>query len=211
MLSSRVTVANEAYSIQQDSSNAKLFSNRALTRIKLQDWQGAEQDSRTAIRIYGEQKRENESMKSYYYLAQALLNLRKPAEALERAKYAYSICLQIHDSSSEVLSQFILKTKQAHWQSKESARLRELNETLGAVEDLLDQQLEKELADVEWKFAKQEIGETGRDEEKASLKREAEDRRRVIRDAFSDPARAETAERVGRFLPFANRISVLIV
>jgi STIP1 homology and U-box containing protein 1 len=137
-------------------------------------------------------------MKSYYYLAQALLNLRKPVEALERAKYAYSICLQIHDSSSEVLSQFILKTKQAQWQSKETARLRELNQTLAVVEDLLDQQLEKDLADVEWRFAKQEIGETGRDEEKASLTKEAEDRRRIIRDAFRDPSKAETAERVRR-------------
>jgi STIP1 family protein 1 len=169
-----------------------------LTRIKLQDWPGAEQDSRAAIRIYDEQKRENESMKSYYYLAQALLNLKKPAEALERAKYAYSICLQIHDSSSEVLSQFILRTKQAQWQSKETARLRELNQTLAVVEDLLDQQLEKDLAEVEWRFAKEEIGETGRDEERASLNKEAEDRRRIIRDAFRDPSKAETAERVRR-------------
>jgi STIP1 family protein 1 len=172
-----------------------------LTRIRLQDWLGAEEDSRTAIRIYGEQKRENEAMKSYYYLAQALLNLRKPAEALERAKYAYSICLQIHDSSSEVLSQFILRTKQAQWQSKETVRLRELNQTLAAVEDLLDQQLEKDLADVEWKFAKQEIGATGRDEEKASLKKEADDKRRIIRDVFKDPGKAETAERVCRIFP----------
>jgi STIP1 family protein 1 len=167
-----------------------------LTRIKLQDWPGAEQDSRAAIRIYDEQKRENESMKSYYYLAQALLNLKKPAEALERAKYAYSICLQIHDSSSEVLSQFILRTKQAQWQSKETARLRELNQTLAVVEDLLDQQLEKDLAEVEWRFAKGEIGETGRDEERASVNKEAENRRHIIRDAFRDPSKAETAERV---------------
>ena len=135
-------------------------------------------------------------MKSYFYLAQALLNLHRPAEALERAKYAYRICLQIHDSSSEVLSQFILRTKQAQWQSKETARLRELNQTLAAVEILLDNQLEKDLAEVEWKFAKQEIGATGRDEEKASLQKEAADRRRILRDALRDPAKADTAERV---------------
>lgn len=137
-------------------------------------------------------------MKSYFYLAQALLNLRRPVEALENAKYAYAICLQIQDSSSEVLSQFILRTKQAQWQAKETNRLRELSQTLAVVEDLLDQQLEKDLADVEWRFAKQEIGATGKDEEKAALKKEAEDRRRIIRDAFRDPTKAETAERVCR-------------
>jgi STIP1 homology and U-box containing protein 1 len=148
-------------------------------------------------------------MKSYYYLAQALLNQRKPGEALEKAKYAYNICLQIQDSSSEVLSQFILRTKQAQWQSKETARLRELNQTLGAVEDLLDEKLEKDLAEVEWKFAKQEIGATGRDEEKALLRKEAEDRRRIIRDVFKDPARAETAERVRRSLPSVTSAVIL--
>ena len=137
-------------------------------------------------------------MKSYYYLAQALLHLKKPAEALQRAKYAYSICLQIQDSSSEVLSQFILKTKQAQWQSKETARLRELNQTLAVIEDLLDQQLEKDLAEVDRRFDRGEIGETGRDEEKVSLNKEADERRRITRNAFRDPAKAETAERVRR-------------
>lgn len=173
-----------------------MFSNRALTRLRLQNWEGAETDSRKAIEIYKRKDRENESMKSYYYLAQALLSLRHPVEALEWAKYAYRICLQTQDSSSEVLSQFILKTKQAQWQSKETARLRELNETLAAVEDLLDQQLERDLADVEWKYAQKEIGETGRNEEKTALEKEANDRRCDLREVFRDPARAETAERV---------------
>lgn len=146
-------------------------------------------------------------MKSYYYLAQALLNLKRPAEALDHAKYAYRICLQIRDSSSEVLSQFILRTKQAQWQSRETARLRELDDTLAAVEDLLDQQLKKDLADVDDRFARQEIGETGRDEEKAALEKEASDRRRNIRDVFKDPARIETAERVGPSLPSLGHCS----
>jgi STIP1 homology and U-box containing protein 1 len=88
-------------------------------------------------------------MKPYYNLAQALLGLKHPVEALETAKHAYKVCLEIKDSSSEVLSQFILRTKQVQWQSKETARLRELNETLATVEDLLQQQLDKDLADLE--------------------------------------------------------------
>lgn len=82
-------------------------------------------------------------MKSRYYLAQALLAMRHVGEALEEAKEAYRICLQTNDSSSDILSQFILRTKQAQWQSRETARLREMNDTLAMVEGMLEDKLEK--------------------------------------------------------------------
>lgn len=135
-------------------------------------------------------------MKSYYNLAQALLGLKHPIEALETAKHAYKICLELRDSSSEVLSQFILRTKQAQWQSKETARLRELNDTLANVEDLLQQQLDKEIADLEARYLKGRIGEIGRNEEKATLEREADERRGNVREAFRNAQNEETAERV---------------
>ena len=165
-----------------------------MTRIRLQNWPGAEEDARKAIEIYG--SKNSGAMKSYYNLAQALLNQRHTAEALETAKNAYKICLEIKDSSAEVLSQFILRTKQAQWQSKETARLREMNDTLALVEKLLDEQLEKDLADLERRYTDQDIGEIGWNEEKSSLEKEARERRRNVREAFRDPAKAETAERV---------------
>jgi len=135
-------------------------------------------------------------MKAYYYLAQALLPLRHTTEALEAAKQAYSVCLETKDPSTEILSQFILRAKQAAWQSKETARLREINEALGHVEDLLDQQLERDLANVDWQYEKGEIGTAGRLEERNVLEREAEDRRKIIRKAFHDASNVESAERV---------------
>jgi STIP1 homology and U-box containing protein 1 len=135
-------------------------------------------------------------MKPYYNLAQALLGLKHPVEALETAKHAYKVCLEIKDSSSEVLSQFILRTKQAQWQSKETARLRQLNETLATVEDLLQQQLDKDFADLEGRYSRQEIGEIGRNEERATLEKEAVERRSNIREAFKNAQNDETAERV---------------
>jgi hypothetical protein len=135
-------------------------------------------------------------MKSYYNLAQALLGLRHPMEALETAKHAYQMCLETRDSSTELLSQFILRTKQAQWQSNETARLRQLNETLANVEDLLQQQLEKELDDLEGRFARQEIGEVGRNEERLALEKEAAERRSNVREAFRNAQNDETAERV---------------
>lgn len=180
--------------IQQNSSDAKLFSNRALTRVKIQNWSGAENDARKAIELYG--PKNAEAMKSYYHLAQALLGLNHPVEALETAKHAYKICLEIRDSSAEILSQFILRTKQAQWDSKETARLRELNETLTTVEELLQQQLDKDLADVERKYVRQEIGDIGRNEERDALGKEARERRSIVRLAFRNAQNQDTTERI---------------
>ena len=204
-----VLPADGAFRIQQNSSDPKLFSNRALARVKLQDWSGAEADARKAIELYG--PKNPLSMKAYYNLAQALLGLKHPAQALETAKHAYKICLEIRDSSTELLSQFILQTKQAQWQSKETARLRQLNETLANVEDLLQQQLDKDLADLEGRYARQEVGEVGRCEERAALAKEAGARRSNVREAFKNAAVEETAERVSRIVSssteaLANRL-----
>ena len=136
-------------------------------------------------------------MKSHYYLAQALLAMRHVGEALEEAKYAYAICLRTNDSSSEILSQFMLRTKQAQWQSRETARLREMNDTLATVEGMLEDKLKRDIEELDQRFNEGEIGETGRNEERTILEKEAEERRKNIRIAFNDSSKPETAERVG--------------
>jgi STIP1 homology and U-box containing protein 1 len=201
IVSRRDPFSNSTCSIQKNPSEPKLFSNRALTRVKLQDWSGAETDARKAIELYG--PKNPLAMKAYYTLGEALLGLNHPKEALETAKHAYKICLEIRDSSSSVLSQFILRTKQAQWQSKETARLRELNATLANVEDLLQQQLDGELARLNERFARQEIGEVGRSEEQAALEKEAQERQTMVRDAFKNAQAEETAERVSATSPFS--------
>lgn len=172
------------------SNDPKLFQNRALSRIRLSDWEGAKQDSRKAVEL------DHESMKAHYYLAQALLNLRHVGEAHKEAQKAYTICLATKDSSAEVVSQFVLRAKQAVWQAKETARLREMNDTLATVETMLDQQLERDLADVEQRFEWKEIGEMGRGEEVEQLHTEANERRRNIRAAFARSDNPDTQERV---------------
>lgn len=184
--------AEDCYSqaIAVRSNDPKLFQNRALARIKLSDWLGVEQDGRKAVEL------DSTSMKAHYYLAQALLNLRHVGEAHKEALIAYKICLATRDSSAEVVSQFVLRAKQAVWQAKETSRLREMNDTLALVEDLLDQQLQRDLSDLEERFRRHEIGEMGKGEETQQLQMEAEERRRAIRAGFADPSKPETQERI---------------
>lgn len=135
-------------------------------------------------------------MKPYYYLAQALVEQRHTTEALTIAQEAYRFCLETKDSSTETLSRFILRAKQAHWQTRETSRLRDLNQTLGVVEDLLQGQLTRDHESVERRFASGDVGYTGRMEEIQQLDKEAEERRRTIRAAFEDSKNPDTRERV---------------
>lgn len=136
-------------------------------------------------------------MKAHFYLAQALVEQRHVGEALIEAQTAYAMCLENpHDTSSDIISQFILKAKQVKWQAKETARLRELNETLALVEDMLDAQLERDIDAVRERLENREIGETGYREEVQELQQEAEVRRGNIRLGFQNSRQPETIERV---------------
>lgn len=172
------------------SNDPKLFQNRALARLRLSDWTGAESDARKAIEL------DLMSMKAHYYLAQALLQMRHVQEAHEEGLRAYRMCIDTRDSSSEVVGQFVLRAKQAVWEVKEKERLRNLNSTLGVVEGLLDERLETDLKDVEERFRRKEIGEMGYGEEVAELRRDFEAQRREVRSAFERAEEPETKERV---------------
>ena len=134
-------------------------------------------------------------MKPHYYLAQALLGQHHPEEALKTAKYAYALCLETRDPSTDILSQFILRAKQGLWQTKETARLRGLNATLKQIEELLDEQTKNDLTTLEARFSFDEIGEVGRNEEKAAILAEAREKQEHVRLAFKS-AGQDMAERV---------------
>lgn len=162
----------------------------------MNDWPGAEADARKSIELHGPNN--NAAMKAHYYLAQALLAQRHVGEARDEGMIAYQICLETKDASADLLSQFVLRAKQAQWQSKETSRLREVTATLGIVEELLERKLEEDIAELDERFKACELGETGRDEERRDLEKEAEERRRRVREAFEDSKREETKERVSQ-------------
>jgi STIP1 family protein 1 len=181
-------------SILKNPREPTLFSNRALVRLKLESWAGAEHDSRIAVDLYG--LKNPAAIKITYYLAQALLGLQKPGEAYDVALPAYRHSLEIRNPNSEVLSRTILRAKQAIWAAKETARLRDLNETLKRVEEMLESELEGELRQLEESYQAGEIGHIGYVEDQKELKRETEKRIQDVRDAFGTASSGDMKERV---------------
>jgi STIP1 family protein 1 len=146
-------------SIQKNPREPTFFTNRALTRIRLEQWAGVEHDARAAIDLYG--AKNPTRIKSCYYLAQALLGLNKPQEAYDVAIDAYRASLAGKNAQTENLSRAVLRAKQQIWAARETARLRDMNETLASVEGLIESDLNRGLGELQARLDREEIGQIG--------------------------------------------------
>jgi STIP1 family protein 1 len=185
--------------ILKNPKEPSFFTNRAVSRIKLEKWALAEHDARAAIDLHG--PKNPISLKSFFYLAQALLELQRPLEAYDVAIDAYRSSLAVKNTQTENLSRIALRSKQQIWAAKESARLREMDDTLASVERLIDANLSRELSDLQSLLEKGEIGEIGFIEDQKVLREEADKKIRHLRDAFKAASNGEIQERVRLFLP----------
>ncbi|KAL3474913.1 hypothetical protein BJX99DRAFT_230950 [Aspergillus californicus] len=188
--------AEELYSqaILRNPREPTFFTNRALTRTKLSKWAGVEQDARTAVELYGHKSPKN--LKSRYYLAQALLGLHRSQEAYEVAIDAYRASLAAGSSQTENLSRTVLRAKQAIWAAKETSRLREMNQTLGTMEQLVEADLKRGLDDLQGQLDRGEVGETGFLEDQTALREDSEKNIQNLREAFRLASKGEVQERV---------------
>ncbi|KAL4931311.1 putative U-box domain protein [Aspergillus undulatus] len=188
--------AEELFSqaIQKNPREPTFFTNRALTRTKLAKWAGVEHDARAAIDLYG--AKSPSSLKSCWYLSQALLGLQRPQEAYEVAIDAYRASLAARNPQTENLSKTVLRAKQQIWAAKETARLREMNATLATMEGLIEADLKRAVDDLQAQLERGEIGETGCLEDQKALREDAERHIANVRDAFRIASNGEVAERV---------------
>ncbi|KAL8786406.1 MAG: hypothetical protein Q9213_002822 [Squamulea squamosa] len=130
--------------IQQDSQNPKLFTNRAMTRIRLKSWDACIDDCIRSIELD-----DTTNMKGYYYLAQAQLALKHPNEALNSALTAYHECLKTSSSSTSSVSQLVLQAKKDKWEAKERERIRQRSALLAELEEDLERKKGTELRKVD--------------------------------------------------------------
>ncbi|MCJ1466140.1 hypothetical protein MMC07_004759, partial [Pseudocyphellaria aurata] len=149
--------------IQKDPSNPKLFTNRAMTRIKLQSWEACIDDCIKSIEL------EQGNMKGYYYLAQAQLALRHPNEALNSALTAYEECLRTNSTSTRNVSTLVLQAKKEKWEAKERDRIRRRSDLLRELEDGLRKGADHELHLLESRIFNREVGESEAAEEKIEI------------------------------------------
>lgn len=185
-------------SIQKGSTDrAKLFTNRANTRLKLQYWDGAANDAQAAIKLHGEKSRN--SIKAYYFLAQAQLRMHHPNDALSTALIGYKVAYENEDSNIGVLVDTILQARKEKWAITEKARIWAANEVLHQIEVLFEGKKAAALEEIERKFKDRTLGFVGRDEEQQAVETDHRETLAIIRENFAKEV-PELKERV-RWIP----------
>ncbi|KAL8803805.1 MAG: hypothetical protein Q9182_002937 [Xanthomendoza sp. 2 TL-2023] len=170
--------------IQQDSRNPKLFTNRAMTRIRLQSWESCIDDCLRSIEL----DTTTANMKGYYYLAQAQLALKHPNEALSSALTAYDQCLKTHSSSTRSVSELVLQAKKEKWEARERERIRRRSSLLRELEDALQRMKHADLRTIDIEYQGRENSTDAREEREEvedTWRRKIEELRSVF--ALADP------------------------
>lgn len=76
-----------------DPKNAAFYTNRALSRLKLERWDDAAYDCKTCLDLTPD------NMKALFYLSQAQLELREFDSAVDNCKRAQELCAKTEDKS----------------------------------------------------------------------------------------------------------------
>ncbi|KAL2153598.1 hypothetical protein VTH82DRAFT_4753 [Thermothelomyces myriococcoides] len=117
-----------------DPNNPALYTNRAMARLKLGQWDNAVADCTACLRLAPD------SIKAHYSLSQAHLALRAYDDALQHARIAHALCAKAADKSLGTLTAHVLRCKKEAWDAAERRRLRENADLEAEVIGLLERE-----------------------------------------------------------------------
>ncbi|KAI0393820.1 U-box-domain-containing protein [Xylariaceae sp. FL0594] len=127
-LYSKAIIANDA--------EPTLYTNRAMARIKLEQYDSAIWDCNLCIKLKGG------NMKAHFILSQCLLAIHDYDGALENAIKAHRFGVEANDKSLPNLTSQVLRCKKERWDDKEKKRIREYQDLERQVVALMEQEKE---------------------------------------------------------------------
>ena len=137
-----------------------------------------------------------DSMKAYFFLAEAQIELGHPNEALSSGLMAYDLCLRQKSPSAAKIAELILRVKKEKWAVKEKERMRRRGYLVVELEERLEQARESERQAIIGKLQRCEIDNVVAKEELEILddlsRRKIDELKSVF--ALADPANLKPRE-----------------
>ncbi|VBB84345.1 Putative CHIP protein [Podospora comata] len=158
-----------------DPANPTLYTNRAMARLRLSQWDLVISDCESCLGL------SPDNLKAHYYLSQAHLALRAYSDALEHAYKAHKLCVAANDKSLGNITAQVLKCKKEKWDYEEKRRRRETAD------------LEEEVLMLLRKEKQEAVALSG--EEAEELTREWEEKLRRVREVFEKAREKEERRR----------------
>ncbi|KAK0671617.1 putative CHIP protein [Cercophora samala] len=161
-----------------DPSNPTLYTNRAMSRLRLSLWDSVIADCESCLRL------SPDNLKAHYYLSQAHLALHAYTDALAHALKAHKLCVQAQDKSLTNVTAQVLRCKKEKWDYEEKRRKRETSDLEEEVLTLLKKEKDAALD-----------GEDGGGSRGEELTREWEDKLRRVKEVFEKAREKEEKRR----------------
>ncbi|KAI1170947.1 U-box domain-containing protein [Nemania sp. FL0916] len=162
--------------IISDSENPALYTNRAMARLRQQQYESAAWDCHACLKLGPD------NLKAHFILSQCLLAQHDPDDALEHALQAHRLAVAIQDRSLAQLTAQVLRCKRARWEKREQQRRREVP------------QLESELISLLERDRDDSLGYCNTDLEKRQVAEEFEKKTGLLRSTF-EAARSQAEKR----------------
>ena len=166
--------------ILSEPKNPALYTNRAMTRLKMGTWDSVVADCSTCIELAPA------NMKAHYYLAQAQAGLGDFDTGLKSALRAYELCRETNDKSMGTVAGVVLRCKKERWEARERRRARQ------------GQELEADLARLLARERDDMIGAEPDETEKRAIAEDAEAKASMLRQVFE---RARSQDHKKREVP----------
>ncbi|KAI8944509.1 U-box domain-containing protein [Xylaria longipes] len=124
-----------------DATNPSLYTNRAMSRIKLALYESAASDCHACLKLNGP------NMKAYFILSQCLVALHDFDGALENALEAHKMGTETNDKSLPHLTTQVLRCKKERWDELEKKQSREGQELENELIRLLEREHNANIVD----------------------------------------------------------------
>ncbi|KAL2164890.1 hypothetical protein VTH06DRAFT_186 [Thermothelomyces fergusii] len=161
-----------------DPNNPALYTNRAMARLKLGQWDSAVADCTACLRLAPD------SIKAHYSLSQAHLALRAYDDALRHARTAHALCAKAADKSLGTLTAHVLRCKKEAWDAAERRRLRENADLEAEVIGLLERERDAAVRELARQRREEGPGLGGADEAEKEVAAEWDTKIARMREIF---------------------------
>ncbi|KAI1800363.1 U-box-domain-containing protein [Daldinia bambusicola] len=162
-----------------DDTNPSLYTNRAMSRIRLGLYESAIADCNECLKLSGEKG----NLKAYFVLSQCQLSIHDYDAALESALQAHRLCVETNDKSLGPVTNQVLRCKKERWDEMEKHRARE------------GQELEKHLTGLLEREREDMIRSCDNDSDKDQVKQEWDEKIKLLQLTFEKSRAASGKKR----------------
>ncbi|GJJ77610.1 STIP1 homology and U-box containing protein 1 [Entomortierella parvispora] len=132
-------IAEYSTAIVKDPKVAAYYSNRANCYLKLEKYTMVVSDCERVVEL------EPKSVKGYYFMGKANLELSQPSEAYAMLKKAYEFALEQRSSFTKDIVLLISEAKKQKWLEEERRRIAQVSETYRYLAGLIEGDFQRQV------------------------------------------------------------------